>query len=57
MLLNPVLPKATAKLWTALGGTEPLDDQSIATAWEFAGGTAVSALESSLFPRIESTDA
>ena len=57
VLLNPVLPKATAKLWTALGATESLDAQSIATAWEFQGGTTVSPLDAPLFPRIETTDA
>jgi methionyl-tRNA synthetase len=57
VLLNPVLPKATAKLWTALGATESLDAQSISTAWEFQGGTTVSPLDAPLFPRIETTDA
>jgi methionyl-tRNA synthetase len=57
VLLNPVLPKATAKLWAALGATESLDAQSIATAWEFQGGTTVSPLDAPLFPRIETTDA
>jgi methionyl-tRNA synthetase len=53
VLLNPVLPKATARLWEALGGTGSLDDVPIQRAWEWTGGPRVSPLEVSLFPRIE----
>ena len=53
ILLAPVLPKATAKLWVALGGEGTVDAQPIDTAWEWPGATAVTPLESSLFPRIE----
>jgi methionyl-tRNA synthetase len=53
VLLAPVLPKATARLWEALGGTGVVEAQSVATAWEFAGGASVTPLEPPLFPRIE----
>jgi len=54
VLLSPVIPNATAKLWTALGGAGALVDQRVDRAWEWTGGAQVSALEP-LFPRIEST--
>ena len=53
VLLAPVLPRATARLWEAIGGSGAVEAQSIERAWEFAGGSRVTALESSLFPRIE----
>lgn len=53
VLLAPVLPKATAKLWEALGGEGAVDAQNIDRAWEWKGGTTVTPLESPLFPRIE----
>ena len=53
VLLNPVLPKATARLWDALGGSGSLDDVPIDRAWEWTGGPRVTPLETSLFPRIE----
>ncbi|NEM90775.1 methionine--tRNA ligase [Galbitalea soli] len=57
VLLSPVIPKATATLWDALGaGTlGTLDDQLIPAAGEWGqlpAGSAVSPLEA-LFPRIE----
>lgn len=55
VLLAPVIPEATAKLWTALGATGALDDQLIRSAgdWgQLAPGSTVSALDA-LFPRIE----
>ncbi|PJJ62139.1 methionyl-tRNA synthetase [Compostimonas suwonensis] len=61
VLLSPVLPKATQKLWTALGveaalgelTTQPIRE---AGAWGvLAPGTTVGALEA-LFPRIEAGD-
>jgi methionyl-tRNA synthetase len=61
VLLSPVIPEATAKLWTALGAAAALGDldaQSIpdAAGWgQLAVGATVSPLEP-LFPRIE-TDA
>jgi methionyl-tRNA synthetase len=54
VLLSPVLPMATRKLWSALGGTGEVTDQRIDRAWEWTGGTHVSPLEA-LFPRIEAT--
>jgi len=54
VLLSPVVPQATARLWTALGGTGDVADQRIDQAWEWTGGTHVSPLEA-LFPRIEAT--
>ncbi|MCY7288964.1 MAG: class I tRNA ligase family protein, partial [Cryobacterium sp.] len=54
VLLSPVVPQATAKLWTALGGTGLVTDQRIDQAWEWTGGPRVSPLEA-LFPRIEAT--
>ena len=53
VLLAPVLPKATAKLWEALGGEGAVDAQRIDRAWEWKGGSSVTPLESPLFPRIE----
>jgi methionyl-tRNA synthetase len=54
VLLSPVVPEATAKLWSALGGNGEVTGQRIDRAWEWAGGTHVSPLEA-LFPRIEAT--
>jgi methionyl-tRNA synthetase len=53
VLLAPVVPKASARLWAALGGAGEVESQSITTAWDFRGGARVSALEPPLFPRIE----
>ena len=55
VLLSPVLPKATAKLWTALGGDGVVQDQRIDHAWEWSGAASVAPLEA-LFPRIETTE-
>ncbi|WP_127794017.1 methionine--tRNA ligase [Agromyces sp. LHK192] len=52
VLLSPVLPKATAKLWTALGAPGTVQEQRIDRADEVRLGEQVSALEA-LFPRIE----
>ncbi|PJJ71418.1 methionyl-tRNA synthetase [Diaminobutyricimonas aerilata] len=54
VLLSPVMPKATAKLWQAIGGTGTVQEQPIARAYEWTADRAVEALESALFPRIES---
>jgi methionyl-tRNA synthetase len=54
VLLSPVVPVATGKLWTAIGGTGDVTDQRIDRAWDWTGGTHVSPLEA-LFPRIEAT--
>jgi methionyl-tRNA synthetase len=56
VLLSPFMPTATTKLWTAIGGTGELQAQDVRAAWEWAGSGQVTALESSLFPRIEQTD-
>ncbi len=53
VLLAPVLPKATARLWAAIGGSGAVESQRIDTAWSFDSGSRVTALEVSLFPRIE----
>ena len=55
VLLSPVIPEASAKLWTALNGAGAISDQPIRSAFEWAGGTTVSALQP-LFPRIESSE-
>jgi len=53
ILLAPVLPKATARLWPAIGGEGPVDARPIDRAYDWSGGTHVTPLETSLFPRIE----
>lgn len=53
VLLAPVLPKATLRLWEALRGTGSPEDQRIDKAWEARAGARVTPLEESLFPRIE----
>ncbi len=52
ILLAPVLPKATAKLWSALGREDAVDAQPIRSAHEWEAVGRVTALEA-LFPRIE----
>jgi len=54
VLLSPVVPVATEKLWAAIGGTGELSEQRIDQAWKWTGGSRVSPLEP-LFPRIEAT--
>ena len=53
ILLSPVLPLATTRLWEALGAPGLAEQQPISTAWEWSGATRVVPLETSLFPRIE----
>jgi methionyl-tRNA synthetase len=61
VLLSPVIPEATAKLWTALGASDSLGaltDRNIAEAGEWAqlpAGSKVGTLEA-LFPRIEQAE-
>jgi methionyl-tRNA synthetase len=61
VLLSPVIPEATAKLWTALGATDSLGaltDRTITEAGEWAqlpAGSKVGTLEA-LFPRIEQAE-
>jgi methionyl-tRNA synthetase len=55
VLLSPVIPEATGKLWTALGAAGSLDDQLVRSAGEWgqlAPGSTLVPLEP-LFPRIE----
>jgi methionyl-tRNA synthetase len=58
VLLSPVIPKATARLWTALGAEPALGllvDQRLRAAGDWGllpAGTTVSPLEP-LFPRID----
>ncbi len=56
VLLSPVLTRATEKLWQAVGGVGALDAQPIDRAWEWTGGPAVTPLDGTLFPRIETTE-
>lgn len=55
VLLSPVLPVATAKLWTALGAPGTVQEQRIDRANDWTVGTQVTALEG-LFPRIEAAE-
>jgi methionyl-tRNA synthetase len=58
VLLHPIMPQATEKLWTALGHRDVLGELSAqpvreAATWgQLAAGTSVNGLEP-LFPRIE----
>jgi methionyl-tRNA synthetase len=60
VLLSPVIPKATEKLWTALGASETLGEltaQPLRSAGQWGqlpAGTLVGSLDA-LFPRIEAT--
>ncbi|MEO8095179.1 MAG: methionine--tRNA ligase [Pseudolysinimonas sp.] len=53
VLLSPVMPQATARLWSALGGIGDLSAQDVRRAWQWTGTGAITALEGTLFPRIE----
>ncbi|UOQ88502.1 methionine--tRNA ligase [Agromyces endophyticus] len=55
VLLSPVLPKATAKLWTALGAPGTVQEARIDRAYEAELGERVAPLEA-LFPRVEVTE-
>jgi methionyl-tRNA synthetase len=52
VLLSPVLPKATAKLWTALGAPGTVQDARVDLAYEAELGERVAPLEAR-FPRVE----
>ncbi|MEO8529370.1 MAG: class I tRNA ligase family protein, partial [Pseudolysinimonas sp.] len=52
VLFSPVMPKATATLWAALGEGGSVSDVRVDRAWDRPGGGTVSTLEP-LFPRIE----
>jgi methionyl-tRNA synthetase len=53
VLLSPVMPNATARLWESIGGAGELREQDIRRAWEWSGSGTVTPLEGTLFPRIE----
>jgi len=53
VLLSPVLPRATARLWAALGGEGEVTGQAIDDAPSWRGSGRVAPLEATLFPRIE----
>ncbi len=58
VLLSPVIPGATAKLWTALGAKGVLDEQPIRSAGEWGQlppGATIGTLDA-LFPRIETAE-
>lgn len=57
VLLSPVMPEATAKLWTAIGGQGDVREQDVRRAWEWRGSGQVQSLEGGLFPRIEEAPA
>ncbi|MFM6974368.1 MAG: methionine--tRNA ligase [Agromyces sp.] len=52
ILLAPVIPVATAKLWSALGAPESLSTQSVREPWTWTAGSHVAVLEP-LFPRVD----
>lgn len=58
VLLSPVMPKATGRLWTALGGEGAVQSVPLlkATEWKAQTTGSVEALEA-LFPRIEEREA
>jgi methionyl-tRNA synthetase len=47
------MPIATARLWQALGGEGDIRDQDVRAAWAWTGSGKVTALDGTLFPRIE----
>ena len=57
ILLSPVLPKATARLWEALGADGDVADVNVLEAGAFDGtGRTVTPLDPPLFPRVETLD-
>ncbi|CAG7845019.1 Methionine--tRNA ligase [Pseudoclavibacter triregionum] len=52
VLLHPMLPLATEKLWTALGGEGALDEVPVSEAAQWRGSGSLGEL-APLFPRIE----
>ncbi len=56
VLLSPVIPDAAAKLWAAIGGAGEVTEQNVRAAYDWMGAPTVTALESSLFPRIEQAE-
>ncbi|PPF78713.1 methionine--tRNA ligase [Subtercola sp. Z020] len=55
VLLSPVIPEATAKLWSALGGVGEIGEVPIRAAFDWQGSGTVTALEP-LFPRVETIE-
>lgn len=53
ILLSPVMPKATERLWTAIGGDGVLREQDVRRAYEWPATGRVAPIEGTLFPRIE----
>ncbi|MFJ4296148.1 methionine--tRNA ligase [Curtobacterium sp. NPDC089689] len=53
VLVSPVMPKATEKLWASIGAGGSIAEQRIDRAWEWQAAAQVVPLESGLFPRIE----
>jgi methionyl-tRNA synthetase len=56
VLLSPVMPKATEKLWASIGAGGSVAEQRVDRAWEWQGASQVVPLESGLFPRIEQAE-
>jgi methionyl-tRNA synthetase len=58
VLLSPVLPESTAKIWAQLGMTEPLESMRLDTlAWgQLPAGQKIGAI-AAVFPRIEAKEA
>ena len=52
VLLHPVMPRATATLWDALGGVGALDDQRVDAVLDWRSNGRVGDLDA-LFPRVE----
>ena len=57
ILLSPVVPKATARLWAALGADGDVEAVNILDAGAFHGaGNTVTPLDPPLFPRVETLE-
>ena len=57
ILLAPVMPVATEKLWAAVGGDGAVADQDVRSAADWTSTGRVHAIEGVLFPRIEEAPA
>ncbi len=53
VLVSPVMPKATEKLWASIGAGGSVTEQRVDRAYEWQGAATVVPLGSGLFPRIE----
>jgi methionyl-tRNA synthetase len=53
VLLSPVMPVSTAKLWAAVGGEGDVRAQDVRDAGAWTGSGRVTPLDGTLFPRIE----